>query len=1085
MTLSTLMDDLQAASVQIWAEAGELRFRAPQGAMTEALRHRLKAMKPALLAELDPEVKRYAPFAQTAIQQAYVVGRTGALDQGGMAANSYIEFDKSIADPNHMEHALNAMIAQHDMLRTILLDNGQQQVLKSVPAYQLVVTDLRGLSEKEQNAYRNNLRHTMSQAKRDQRSWPLFEMSLTRSHSGWRLHTCIDLLILDAWSTKLFFGEWFARIAGKDIPDPPLIQFKECMDMAALKPPKLEQEYWREVLDKLPPAPKLPAPWPAAPETGQAKFLRFAAHVDAADWRAFVTQCRAHRVTPTSALATAFANTLSCWSENEDVALNLTLFDRPQVHPDVNRVLGEFTNTTLLGFEQMSRSFAAQAQDTQMQLLERLENSAISGVDLLRQLRQKAGNFSSAPMPVVLTSLLIGREEDERDTGDWTYVHGISQTPQVTLDHQLFRENGGLSFNWDVAKDALDLSAISTAFEAYCDLIHKLARQAETWNDPPSRRLPDAQRERRHAIHAPATECEGGCLVQEFWQRVEERSETPAVIWSGGRLSYKELAHASFVLSQHLRDVGVGPQDRVVIALEKGPQQIIAVLATLYLGAAYVPVDPEQPTTRKTAIFQQTDPVCVICDDAFKMGTVPHVSVTAREREAPKPLAEIIKGRHANDPLDQAYILFTSGTTGTPKGVSVSHAAALNTLVDMRARFGLGPSDRVLSVSALNFDLSVYDIFATLDAGGAIVLVDPKEERNPNHMWDNVVAHDVTVWNSVPAFLEMLITWVEGQSRKLPPTFRLALVSGDWVPLDLGARLHALSSARLIALGGATEAAIWSNWQDVAERAEHWTSVPYGHPLMRQYYRVHDKYGYERPDLVPGMLMIGGQGLATGYWRDPDQTNRTFRIHSGERLYETGDFGRFWPDQTLEFIGRKDQQVKLSGHRVELGEITTALERHPSVSRAVVSVQAGTLVAHVAGTGNEQTLKAHAMRHVPQYMVPRHIVVLDRLPLTANGKIDRSKLLPPSPSTIKNPGRKASKAGDVFSKLLGVSQVDAKRNFFELGLSSVDIVEAHRQLNACLPFDLPVADLFVHATLSALEEHLDRLQTLHKTNEDA
>lgn len=1087
MTLSVLLDDLHAASVQIWAEAGELRFRAPKGALTAELRSRLRSMKPDLLAALDPDAKRHEPFPQTPIQQAYVVGRTDALDHGGMAANSYIEFDTAEVDIQTMQRTLNEMIAQHDMLRTVLIGQNRQQVLKEVPEYRLEVTDLRDLSPAEQDINRARLRLEMSRKSRDPGVWPLFEMRLTRCDTIWRLHTCIDLLILDAWSTKLFFAEWFARAAGKDVADPPELTFKGCLEKVAHDPAKseMDQAYWLQALERLPEAPKLPKPWPVAPDPQDGAFHRFAAHIEAEDWRAFLEKCKSRRVTPTSALATAFANTLSRWSENEDVALNLTLFDRPNVHPDINRILGEFTNTTLIGFDRMALSFAKQAHATQFQLLERLEHSAVSGVDVLRQLRRKTGAFSGALMPVVLTSLLIGEEGDDRDTGDWTYAHGISQTPQVTLDHQLFRERGGLSFNWDVSTQAIDLSAASAAFDAYCAFIRDLARNPKAWDAPPSRALPAHQQSARHAIHAQTERETAEPLASDFWKKLEARADALAIIWSGGTMSHEELARAAFALSQHMQDLGVGPCDRVMIALPKGPAQIVAVLATLYLGAAYVPVDPSQPIARLNRISQQTAPACVVAESELSLGDAPHVQATLTDSDASLPLRRIIEERVVGDPRGQAYILFTSGTTGAPKGVSMSHHAVQNTLSDMRSRFGLNPSDRVLSVSALNFDLSVYDIFATLDAGAAIVLPDPDQERNPEHMWQLTIAHDVSVWNSVPTLLEMLLTWVEGQGDRALSGLRLALVSGDWVPIDLGQRLAVLSQARLVALGGATEAAIWSNWQDVSERAEHWTSVPYGHPLSHQYYRVLDSYGCERPDLVPGRLHIGGHGLADGYWRDHPKTESAFRHISGERLYDTGDYGRFWPNQTLEFMGRKDQQVKLAGYRVELGEITCILEAHSDVSRAAVSVQNGMLVAHVAGQVREDAMKAYVAEHLPHYMVPSRILVLTALPLSANGKIDRKKLPLPDNGAVSKNAAVTGQVAEVFSGLLGTKRIDPNRNFFELGLSSVDLVDAHRRLNERLPFELPVADLFVHTSLAALEVHLASLASVPKNNEDA
>ncbi|MCA1671665.1 MAG: amino acid adenylation domain-containing protein, partial [Actinobacteria bacterium] len=288
-------------------------------------------------------------------------------------------------------------------------------------------------------------------------------------------------------------------------------------------------------------------------------------------------------------------------------------------------------------------------------------------------------------------------------------------------------------------------------------------------------------------------------------------------------------------------------------------------------------------------------------------------------------------------PDEPAYVIFTSGSTGAPKGVEVSHRAAMNTIDDINSRYRIGADDRVLAVSALDFDLSVYDIFGLLYAGGAVVCVGEDQRRDAAAWTDLVARHGVTIWNTVPQLLDMLCT---ATSAEAVASLRVALVSGDWVGLDLSTRFSAVASGcRLVALGGATEAAIWSNAIDVpAEIPAQWSSVPYGFPLANQCYRVVDARGRDCPDWVPGELWIGGAGVARGYRGDPERTANRFVVHAGQRWYRTGDHGRYWPDGTLEFLGRRDTQLKIRGHRTELGEIEAVLETHPGIGRAVVAV---------------------------------------------------------------------------------------------------------------------------------------------------
>ncbi len=289
-------------------------------------------------------------------------------------------------------------------------------------------------------------------------------------------------------------------------------------------------------------------------------------------------------------------------------------------------------------------------------------------------------------------------------------------------------------------------------------------------------------------------------------------------------------------------------------------------------------------------------------------------------------------------PDQLAYVIYTSGTTGAPKGVMMSHAATLNTLVDLNARFAVGERDRVFGLASLAFDLSVYDIFGTLAAGAALVLPDPERRGDPSHWAALATAHAVTIWNSVPAQMQMLVSHLDSEPDAAPSALRLAMLSGDWIPVGLPAAIRAhCPGLRVASLGGATEAAIWSIWHDVLDVPADAHSIPYGTPLLNQTFPVLDARLRSCPDGVPGELYIGGAGLALGYLHDPARTAARFvdgaRAGLG-RLYRTGDLGRYRPDGAIEFLGREDSQVKIRGHRIELGEIEAALQSYPGVAMA-------------------------------------------------------------------------------------------------------------------------------------------------------
>jgi SagB-type dehydrogenase family enzyme len=300
-----------------------------------------------------------------------------------------------------------------------------------------------------------------------------------------------------------------------------------------------------------------------------------------------------------------------------------------------------------------------------------------------------------------------------------------------------------------------------------------------------------------------------------------------------------------------------------------------------------------------------------------------------------------------------AYIIYTSGSTGNPKGVVIDHRGAVNTLVDINRRFQVTAQDRVLALSALNFDLSVYDVFGVLGAGGTLVIPNPAHRRDPQNWAALMVKHQVTLWNTVPALMQMLVDYQNGTQLDTP--LRVVMMSGDWIPLTLPERIKQLwPNCQTISLGGATETSIWSIYHPIDSVDHSKNSIPYGKPLDNQTFYVLDERLEPRPLWIPGNLYIGGIGLAQGYWKDEAKTQASFIIHpqTKERLYKTGDLGRWLPDGNIEFLGREDAQVKVRGHRIELGEIETYLNRHPDLKEGVVmavgeALQEKQLVAYI------------------------------------------------------------------------------------------------------------------------------------------
>ena len=603
----------------------------------------------------------------------------------------------------------------------------------------------------------------------------------------------------------------------------------------------------------------------------------------------------------------------------------------------------------------------------------------------------------------------------------------------------------------------------------------------------------DPEQHRRLAIAYNATAMtmpRGLALHQPFEMRAASSPAFTALIDGPLTLTYGELDAAANRLAAHLASHGVQPGALVAVRLERSAAQVIALLAVLKAGATYVPLDVQWPIERVQWILGSTRAALLVTDAAHALTEQAQVLVDG-EREhqliAAQPATRI--------PLDvdetrPAYVIFTSGSTGTPKGVVIDHRGALNTIYDLNARLAVGADDRVLAISSFTFDLSVFDLFGLLAAGGAMVICPPAATRDPARWASLIRHHRITLWNSVPALAEML---VEG-NREQPAAFasmRLVMMSGDWIPVTLPSRLRALMPhADQLSLGGATEASIWSILHPIGRLPPEAHSVPYGRPMANQELHVLDRHCRRCPVLVPGDLYIGGSGLAIGYWDDPERTASSFIIApDGSRLYRTGDQGRFLPSGDIEFLGRTDTQVKLNGFRIELGEIEAVARRYAGVRDSFAMIREDLpgqrqLVLYLVCDGAPPVATeviAHCRRFLAEYMLPSAVVGIHSLPLTDNGKVDRKSLPRPVTAAVQSQPLTPdeTRLAALWERLLGHRPDHPYRTFFECGgdsLAAIRLVEAmRREFSATLTiqqvFETPtLRDLahFIAATVPSL-----------------
>lgn len=888
--------------------------------------------------KITPEKDMKQPFPLTDVQYAYWVGRDEEQALGGIDCHAYLEFDGGNIDPERLEKAWNVLQYHHPMLRACFLEDGTQKILDKPYCEKIKVHDFSRMPSEEAEAMAVSVRERLSHRKLKIEEGEVAGIELTLfPENRARMHVDMALLVADVQSLQILLRDLAAAYRGESLP----AESKGWNFASYLERQKEEDKeernnaegYWKKRLEHLPKGPGLPlAKRPQ--EVTKTVFNRRIVRIGKEEWAHLQVRAKEYQTTPAMVLLTAYATVLERWSRNHRFLINIPFFNRKTEQQGLEDVIADFTTLLLLEIDcEGNPTFAELLDRIQKQLHEDMKYTAYSGVQVQRDLAQMYGD-ASAVAPVVFACNLgtpLVNDTFRKELGQFSYM--ISQTPQVWNDFQSYEDENGVQLTWDSVDKLFPENMIPDMLECFENLLHELGKK--DWNQRfdvlPEKRKREIEDTARTGVPERVE-----CLHWAVMNHAEVCPEDIALIdaGSGRSVSYGELkARATAVAA------GISEKDikgvPVALTLPRGIEQIEAALGILLSGNSYLPVSLSQPKDRRALIHEKTGVRYVVTNRELSEkldwpeGTEILVMEGMEEGQENVRLPEV-------SPKDSAYIIMTSGSTGVPKGVEIAHESAWNTVQDINEKYHVTSADRALAVSAMDFDLSVYDVFGILGAGGTLVLLPEQERRNADYWLEQVLKYQITVWNSVPVLLDMLLIRAESMKQKLP--IRAVMLSGDWIGMDLPQRVAAWTEdCQFVAMGGATEASIWSNYQNVTlPMPKNWKSIPYGKPLRYQAYRVVDEYGRDCPYWAEGELWIGGFGVAKGYRGDSALTGQKFITDQYGRWYRTGDLGRIWDDETIEFLGRKDHQVKIRGHRIELGEIEHAIQEFPGVAHAVV-----------------------------------------------------------------------------------------------------------------------------------------------------
>ncbi|WP_432403808.1 amino acid adenylation domain-containing protein [Wukongibacter sp. M2B1] len=568
-------------------------------------------------------------------------------------------------------------------------------------------------------------------------------------------------------------------------------------------------------------------------------------------------------------------------------------------------------------------------------------------------------------------------------------------------------------------------------------------------------------------------------IIELFEEQVELAPESIALVYGKDKLTYKELNEKVNQIAWRLRDMEVKPEDIVGIITERSLEMMIGILGILKSGGAYLPIDPEYPEDRISYMLEDSGAEILLTTKGLREKISTNCDILTIEDEL-KNSEKNVNPNRINKASDLAYMIYTSGSTGRPKGVMLEHMSIHNFIKGMTENIAFEPNKVILALTTICFDIFLLETLLPLTKGMEVVIASEKVQRDPKLLAEAITMNDVNMLQMTPSRLQMLMN--SDSDLAFLKDIEEIMIGGEAFPPALLKELQGLTSGKIYNIYGPTETTVWSTMKDVTSSK----SINIGRPIANTKIYIVDKEKRLQPMGVPGELCIGGDGLARGYFKRPKLTAEKFveiPFNQGEKMYRTGDLARWLPDGNIEFLGRTDHQVKLRGYRIELEEIENAINVQDGIKESIVIVKGDNsknqyLCAYLVGEEIDvQSIKSSLKKKLPSYMVPTAYMILDKIPLTPNGKIDRKTL-----GSIKEPERNRKRIpprnlhdsiiAEIWSEVLKLDEIYIYDDFFEIGGNSITIIQVASRIKEELGVEISMADLMVYTTILELSEYI-------------
>lgn len=1095
-SISKKIVDLEKKNIILKTDGLKLSYEAPKDKINKEILDFLKENKSEIIKLLLNDttekwnsmgIYESKSFPLTDTQAAYLMGREECFSYGNVGCHIYFEIEYSCLDFNQVQNVWNELLERHEMLRMEITADKKQIISEIVPKN--IVTFWDTTNETEDQIL-SMVREKFGNKQYNIYKAPLFDVGvISREKKNDILFLSVEMMVADWTSIWLLVKEFEDIYFGKKTLPILNSSFRRYVDFLLAEKESVafyrDLEFWKSKIERIPEAPCLPTVEQAYDSN---RFKHFSHSLNRDSWEKVVAYSKKYGITPTVAVLQVYVQIIRMWSSNKDFSLNLTMMNRNNLHSDLENIVGDFTELCVLEcFNLETDTFVESARILQKQLFDNLDHKAFSGIKVLRELNKEKG-IDKALMPYVFTSAvgLVGKTLESNFVGRMNEF-GVSQTPQVFIDCQVMDDLEGLRIFWDVREGIFPDGLVEDMFFLFGKQIDKMEKEC-FWTQEDIVELPEWQKQVRNSVNNTVVKRELYRIEEGIIYSCRNNPNKIALVDKERSFTYQETLEYAMVIKSELEKKNCKVGDYVGIMVNKSAFQVIAAIGILCTGAIFVPISSDLPSERKRKIIQNSNIHIIVLDipltESIEVQDVVYVDELFRDQK-------IIESAKLLENTQSAYVIYTSGSTGEPKGVEISHESVMNTILDMNERLSITENDVFIAISKMNFDLSIYDMFGCLIAGATLVIPDD-DTVNPER-WAELINHyGVTIWNSVPALMQILFVNEEAKGCKRISSLRNILLSGDWIPIDLPARIYEfLPDTRIISLGGATEASIWSVYHECNINEQYKKSIPYGKPLSNQTLYIWDENMRDCPIGVKGDLFIGGIGLAKGYMNSSDLTAQKFIVKGGERFYRTGDKGRYLLGGEIEFLGREDMQVKINGYRIELGEIESILCNYEPIYQAVVSVIKNKLlvaavVFHNGSNASEADILIYLKMHLPQYMIPKKIVVWDSFPLTFNGKIDRKRIdenysieeMQKHMEGMSVDNNSANELLLMWREALHNSEIQLQDNLYDYGVDSLIMAQMASKIRNNytkneIPFDVLLRQLLNHPDVLSLYQYIE------------